>query len=90
MNHWHTVDHLAAGRLAEFKREAAGSVRMRAAASAAGVWSGGDPTASRRRLTLEIRRLTAEFRSVITMAWAQRRHDLLVLVAGWQPPGRSR
>lgn len=90
MNHWHTVDQLAAGHLTDLKREAAGDVRMRAAASAAGVGPVGDPTASRRRLTPEIRRLTAELRSVLTVAWAHRRHDLRVVVAGWQPPGRSR
>lgn len=89
MNHWHTADHLAAGRLADLKREAAGGVRMRAAASA-GQGPIGDRMASRHRLTLEMRRLMSEFRSVLTVAFAHRRRDLRVLVAGWQPPGRSR
>lgn len=90
MNHWHTVDQLAAGRLADLKREAAGDIRMRAAASAADRGPVGDPMASRHRLTLEIRRLMSELRSVLTVAYAHRRHDLRVIVSGWQPPGRSR
>ncbi len=36
MNHWYTVDQLAAGRRADFDREAAGDVRMRASRLAAG------------------------------------------------------
>lgn len=90
MNHWHTVDQLASGRLADLKREAAGDVRMRSAASAEGRRPVGDPMASRSRLTLEMRRLMSELRSVLTVAYAHRRHDLRVLVVGWQPPGRSR
>jgi hypothetical protein len=90
MNHWYTGDQLAAGHLADFKREAAGDVLMRATASAAGQGPVGDPTASRRRLTLELLRLRAQLRSALTVAWSHRRHDMRVLVAGWQPPGRSR
>jgi hypothetical protein len=90
MNHWQTFDHLAAGRLADLKHEAAGDIRMRSAASAAGRVPVGDPIASRSRLTLEARRLMAELRSVVTVAWAHLRHDPRVIVSGWQPPGRSR
>ena len=59
MNHWYTVDQPAAGHLADLKREAAGDVRMRATVSAAGLGHAGDPTASRRRLTLELLRIGA-------------------------------
>ena len=34
MNHWHTVDQMAAGRRADLEREAAGGIRMRVASLA--------------------------------------------------------
>jgi hypothetical protein len=89
MNHWHTFDQLAAGRLADLTRESAGDVRLRAA-TLAGPRPFGDPSPSQGGLVLVIRRLMAHLRTAMAMAFAHRRHDLQVLVAGWQHPGRNR
>ncbi len=90
MNHWHTVDHLAAGRRADLNREAAGNVRIRAARLAAGGTAAEDRTRIWGVRSLVGRRPWTQLRSVLPILAARGVRALRLGVVGWRLPRSHR
>lgn len=78
MNHWYTVDQLAAGRRTDFDRDAAGDVRMHASLLEAGRHVPGDPLRERGRW-LTGRRLMTALRPALTVIIDHGRHGVALI-----------